>query len=256
MIARKSVFELAELFGHYRINKDTSSSEISIGGSKMRFDTSRSSVTYSRSVGAQNAAQATILTDKEQAVIGVFPVPPVFTPKQVAMNLYLKFRFPVIVDQRSEVVVYAKMPIEIGVFRQSDDEELQIDVFSPTPQRYALYGLPESGVVCRYTDSDASATKEDIAPEKYHEALVRIRIRNDIDNIVKITKVIIPMDSVILDHAHDETWLPGSVEMALDTAFGKDIVNVQLVDAKVKRVDKTSLIKREETRTFRMDAGY
>ena len=44
--------------------------------------------------------------------------------------------------------------------------------------------------------------------------------------------------------------------MALDTAFGKDIVNVQLVDAKVKRVDKTSLIKREETRTFRMDAGY
>lgn len=256
MISLESVFELAELFGHYRINKDTTSSEISIAGSKIRFDTSRSSVTYSRSVGTEYATQATILTDEEQAVIGVFPVPPIFTPRQVAMNLYLKFRFPVIVDQRSEVVVYARMPIEIGVFRQSGDEELLIDVFSPTPQRYALYGSPESGVVCRYTDSEAAATKEDVAPEKYQEALVRIRIRNDIDNIVKVSKVIIPMDSVILDHAHDETWLPGSVEMALDSAFGKDIVNVRLVDAKVKRIDKTSLIKREETRTFRMDAGY
>jgi hypothetical protein len=44
--------------------------------------------------------------------------------------------------------------------------------------------------------------------------------------------------------------------MALDSAFGKDIVNVRLVDAKVKRADKTSLVKREETRAFRMDAGY
>ncbi|MGI0036979.1 MAG: DUF432 domain-containing protein [Nitrososphaera sp.] len=247
---------MAELFGHYRINLDTTSTEISIEGSKMRFDTSRSSIVYSRAIGTEYAAQATILTDKEQAVIGVFPVPPLFTPKQVATNLYLKFKYPVIVDQRSEVVVYAKMPIEIGVFRQSDDEELLIDAFSPTPQRYALYGSPESGVVCRYAESETSATKEDVEPEKYREALVRIRIRNDIDNIVRVSKVIIPMDNIILDHAHDEAWLPGSAEMALDSAFGKDIVNVRLIDAKVKRIDKTSLIKREETRTFRMDGGY
>lgn len=256
MVAGESDFELAELFGHYRISKDTTSTEFSIAGSKMRFDTSRSSVTYSRFTGGEFVAQSTILTDKEQALIGVFPVPPIFTPKQVAMNLYLKFRFPVIVDQRSEVVVYARMPIEIGVFRQSEDEEMLIDVYSPTPQKYALYGPPESGVVCRYTDSEAAATKEDVALEKYQDALVRIRIRNGIDNIVKISKVIIPMDGVILDHAHDEAWLPGSVEMGLDSAFGKDIVNVRLVDVKVKTVDKTSLIKKEETRTFRMDAGY
>ena len=256
MIEGELVFELAELFGHYRINVSTADNEILIAGSKIRFDSSRPSITYSRSIGTEYAAQATILTDKEQAVIGVFPVPPIFTPKQVAVNLYLKFRFPVIVDQRSEVVVYTKMPIEIGVFRQSEDEELLIDAFSPTPQRYALYGSPESGVVCRYAESEAAASKEDVAPEKYQEALVRIRIRNEIDNIVKVSKVIIPMDNVILDHALDEAWLPGSVEMALDSAFGKDIVNVRLIDAKVKRADKTSLIKREETQTFRMDAGY
>lgn len=217
---------------------------------------SRPSVTYLRSAGSEPPVRATIMTDKEEAIIGVFPVPPILTPKQVAKNLYLKFNTPVIVDQRSEVVVYARMPIEIGIFRQSEDEEILIDAFSPTTQRYALYGSPESGVVCRFAYTEATGNKDEIVPEKYKEALVRIKIRNDIDNIVKVSKVIVPLDSIILDHAHDETWLPGTVEMALDSAFGKDIVNVRLVDAKVKRPDKTSLIKREETLTFRMDAGY
>ena len=247
---------MAELFGHHRIGADSAINEIAIAGGHIRFNVLDTSIGYSRFAGPEPVAQATIVTDEKQVVIGIFPVPPIFTPKQVARNLYLRFKFPIIVDQRSEVVVYAKMPIEIGVFRQSGDEELLIDAFSPTPQRYALYGSPESGVVCRYSESEALVSKEEVLAEKYQEALVRIRIRNDIDNIVKVSKVIVPLDSLILDHAHDETWLPGSVEMALDSSFGKDIVNVRLIDAKVKRPDKTSLIKREETRAFRMDAGY
>ncbi len=247
---------MAELFGHYRLNSHTESSEISIAGNKIFFDVSKSSIIYKRSSGAEPKAQTSIVSDKDPVVIGVFPIPPIFTPQPVAKDLYLKFDFPVIVDQRSEVVIYAKMPIEIGIFRQSEDEELIIDSFSPTPQRYALYGSPESGVVCRYADSHPASSREEVALEKYQDALVRIRIRNDIDNVVKVSKVIIPMDGIILDHAHDESWLPGSVEMALDSAFGKDIVNVRLIDAKVKRADKTSLIKKEDTLTFRMDAGY
>ena len=141
-------------------------------------------------------------------------------------------------------------------YRQLEDEELLIDVFSPTPQRYALYGSPESGVVCRYADTETGSTKEEVDAEKYREAIVRIRIRNDIDNIVKVSKVIIPMEGVVLDHAHDDSWLPGSVEMVLDSAFGKDIVNVHFVDAKVKRQDKTSILKKEESLTFLMEAGY
>jgi hypothetical protein len=249
-------FKLAELFGHYRIGSDAKESEISIAGAKIRLEVARPSIRYTRSNGSGPETQATIMSDKEQTVIGVFPVPPIFTPKPVAKNLYLKFRFPVIVDQRSEVVVYAKMPIEVGVYRQSEDEELLIDAFSPSPQRYALYGSPESGVVCRYADTEALGSKDEVSTEKYQHALVRIRIVNEIDNIVKVSKVIIPMDGIILDHAHDDAWLPGSVEMALDSVFGRDIVNVRLIDAKIKRSDKTSLIKREETVTFRMDAGY
>jgi hypothetical protein len=64
------------------------------------------------------------------------------------------------------------------------------------------------------------------------------------------------MSGVILDHAHDDTWLPGSVEMDLNTSFGKDVVHVRLIETKIKRSDKTSSAKKEETLVLLMDAGY
>ena len=107
-----------------------------------------------------------------------------------------------------------------------------------------------------FAQTEVSVGKDDISPKKYEEALVKIRIKNAIDNVVKVSKVIVPMEGVILDHAHDESWLPGHVEMELDSAFGKDIVNVHLAGTKVKRTDRTSLANREETLAFMMDAGY
>jgi hypothetical protein len=161
-----------------------------------------------------------------------------------------------VVDQRSDAVVYAKIPIEIGVYRQSEDEELRIDAFSLACQRYALYGPPDAGKVCRFIEAEPSATQDGACVEKYTEALIRIRIANEIDNVVKIGKVIIPMRGVVLDHAGDDAWLQGSIDMRLDTAFGKDIVNVRLSGTSVKRPDKTSAQKREDTLVFMMDAGY
>jgi uncharacterized protein len=247
---------LVELFGHYRITAESSGHQIKILDQKIGIDGPPARAVYRRFVGDELVAQTNIMSDKELVVVGVFPAPPIFTPREISSAAYLKFKSPVVVDPRSEVIVYCKMPIEIGVFRQTDDEELMIDAFSPAPQRYALYGSPESGVVCRYADTEAAAAEEQVQVTKYYEALVRIRIRNEIQNVVKVTKVILPLSGVVLDHAHDDSWLPGSVEMLLDSSFGKDIVNVRYVDAKVKREDKTSVQRREESLAFLMDAGY
>lgn len=211
---------------------------------------------YKRYLGGAVQAEAVIVSDKESVVLGIFPEPPLYTPSPVAQNVYIRFKSPIVVDNRSDAVVYAKIPIEIGVYRQSGDEELRIDAFSLTCQRYALYGPPDAGKVCRFIETEASATQDGACVEKYTEALVRIRIANEIDNVVKIGKVIIPMRGVLLDHAGDDVWLPGSIDMRLDTAFGKDIVNVRLSGTSVKRPDKTSAQKREDTLVFMMDAGY
>ncbi len=211
---------------------------------------------YRRYSAGALAAEVTLISETNDGlVIGVFPIAPLLTPKQVAKNVYIKFKAPVVMNQRSDAVVYAKMPIEIGVYRQSDDEELLIDAFSLQLQKYALYGSPESGTVCRFFESETSTKEEGISAEKYKEAHVRIRISNGIDNVVRINKVIVPMDGVVLDHVQDNAWVPGGVDVRLDMAFGKDVVNVR-VNTKVKRADKTSSVKKTETLAFMMDAGY
>lgn len=249
---------MEDILGQHRLYAGTTKDfQVEIGDDKITIVGGNASFLYMRHAGSELAAEARIVSDEEHVIIGIFPNPPLYTPKAVAKNLYLKFKSPVIVDQKSEVVIYAKMPIEIGVYRQSKDEEVLLDAFSLRHQQYALYGSPESGVVCRYTETEVSTTEDEIKPVKYEEALVRIKIKNEIDNIVKISKVIVPMEDVILDHAHDDSWLSGTIEMTLDSAFGEDIVNVRLSHTKVKRSDKTSVRARnEETLVFQMDAGY
>lgn len=197
-----------------------------------------------------------VSSDKSPPEVWIFPQPPLLTPKRLADYVYLKFKAPVVVDQKSDSVFYTKTPIEIAVYRRSKDEELLLDAFSLQKQQYALYGSPEKGVLCRYKEVEAHANSESVKPTKYEEALVRVVIRNEIDNVVKISKVVIPMDGVVLDHAHDDCWLSGSVEMNLDQTFGRDVINVRLVDTKVKRPDKTSEAKKTDSIVFLMDGGY
>ena len=64
------------------------------------------------------------------------------------------------------------------------------------------------------------------------------------------------MEDVVLEHRNDDAWVPGSAEMHLDSAFGKDVVSVRLSDTRVKRIDKTSAKKTEDTLVFSMEAGY
>lgn len=248
-------FALQDLLGRHEFHAGMEPQEIRFGDHRIVVSGKDSAFSYKRYYGQNLEKEATIVSDKDKVIVGVFPDPPLLTPKPVAKNVYLKFRTPIVVDQRSKVSLYAKIPIEIGVYRQSADEELLLDAFSLQRPQYALYGPPETGVVCRYMETEVSTTDE-ISVVRYEEALVRIQIKNMIDNVVRISKVIIPMSGVVLDHLNDDTQVPGNVEMHLDTAFGKDVVNVRLVDTKVKRPDKTSIGKKEETRIFLMDAGY
>lgn len=252
---------LQELLGRYILRHGMEDYVISFGQDNrlvISCTDSESAFVYRRfGPGDQLLSESLIMSDEEDVVVGIFPIPPFMTPKSIARNVYLKFRSPVVMDQKSEIVLYSKIPVEIGVYRQSKDEELLLDAFSMAHQQYALYGPPETGVVCRYKESEVSAKDTGIEAKKYEEATARIRIVNMVDNIVKVSKVIIPMEGVVLNHAHDDSWLPGTVEMHISAAFGKEVVNVRLVDATAKRADKTSVAaRREETLTFFMDTGY
>lgn len=247
---------MPDILGRHTLRRDMEEQTIALGSHKIVFGSAGPAFRYRRYEGDSLASESLIVTDSKETYLGIFPNPPTKTPREVAKNVYIKFKAPVIVDHRSVAVLYSKIPVEIGVYRQHKDEELLIDVFSLAPPRYALYGSPESGVVCRYIEAEAVTEEPALEVKKYEEARVRIRVTNDINNVIKVSKIIIPVEDVVLEHRNDETWIPGSAEMSLDTAFGKDVVAVRLSDTRVKRIDKTSAKKTEDTLVFSMDSGY
>jgi hypothetical protein len=133
------------------------------------------------------------------------------------------------------------MPIWIGVYyRLAKDEEVLLDAFLLRRQQYVLYGSPESRAICRYIETPVSIDKHEIKAMKYEEAVVRIQKR---DRQRRQGEQGHSSDEgrVILDHAYEDSWLSGSIEMVLDSAFGQEIVNVRLAHTKIKRSDKTSM---------------
>lgn len=247
---------MQEILGRHTLRRDMEEQTVIFGNNKIIVGSTGSAFTYKRYNGDKLESESSIVTDSAETHLGIFPNPPIKTPREVAKNVCIRFKAPVIVDHRSVAVLYSKIPIEIGVYRQHKDEELLIDVFSLAPPRYTLYGSPESGVVCRYIEAEAVTEESALEVKKYEEAKVRIRVTNDINNVIKLSRIIIPMQDVVLEHRNDEAWIPGSAEMNLDTAFGKDVVAIRLSDTRVKRSDKTSARKTEDTLVFSMDSGY
>ena len=247
---------MPEILGRHMLKRDMGERIITIGDRKIVVEGTGTAFRYRRYDGDTLATQSLIVTDEREARIGIFPTPPIRTPKEVAKNVYIKFKSPIIIDQKSVAVLYSKIPVEIAVYRQFKDEELLIDVFSLARPRYSLYGTPEAGVVCRYIEAEAVTEESKLEVKKYEEAKLRIRVTNEINNVIKITKIIVPMEDVVFEHRNDDTWIPGSAEMNLDMAFGKEVVTVRLSDTRVKRADKTSDMKKEDTLVFSMGAGY
>ena len=176
-----------ETFGRHVLKRDMEEPTLNIGNSKLVFGSAGTAFKYRRYDGDALVSDSLIVTDARETHLGIFPNPPIRTPREVAKNVYIKFKSPVIVDHRSVAVLYSKIPIEIGVYRQHKDEELLIDVFSVVPPRYALYGTPEDGVVCSYIEAEGVTEESALEVKQYQEAKVRIRVTNDINNVIKIT---------------------------------------------------------------------
>jgi hypothetical protein len=102
------------------------------------------------------------------------PVEPVNLPDGLTQHLEIVFE-PVVVRPGDEQVVYLTFPIETGVFLESGGNYDVLDIFSLVPAKYSLYGLPESGCITRWYQSNvfSKIPDTDILREGVMELVVR-----------------------------------------------------------------------------------
>ncbi len=117
----------------------------------------------------------------------LYPLPPVNVPVRMFNHVYFKLENSIAIGPDEEVEGFIAMPVEVGVFASS--EEGVIDIMSPKPPKYALYGSPEQGLIGRYVRTRFYKSRFDADP---FTAVTPVVIANTTDNWVEVTRIVVP----------------------------------------------------------------
>lgn len=150
---------------------------------------------YRREHEGETAAERLFSSDGGNVQLAVYPVRPIQVPQQLAHHIMIKLNPPVSIPPGSQVTHNLTMPIEIGVFTTSSEtSNYLIDAFSLSSPKYALYGLPESGYICRLHKSGLNQKADSI---KHEEATIIMRFENNLQDWVTVSKIV--MDAYMVD---------------------------------------------------------
>lgn len=159
-----------------------------------------------------------LFTNKDGSVrLALWPTRPINTPQPLGHHVMLRLNPAISLPPRSEDTHHLTMPIEIGIFTVSKgisndnggsiNINYMIDTFSLTRQRYALYGVPEAGYICRMHDTVPDRVAK---PVPYEEAAVIMRFENSLDDWVTVTKLVLDAHMVDLYAKEDTVYLEDS----------------------------------------------
>ncbi len=125
--------------------------------------------------------------------IYLYPLPPVNVPVRLFNHIYFKLENSIAIGPDEEVEGFIAMPVEVGVFASSEGGV--IDILSPKPPKYALYGSPEQGLIGRYVRTRFYKSRFDADS---FTAVTPVVIANTTDNWVEVTKIVVPATRVRL----------------------------------------------------------
>jgi hypothetical protein len=220
-------------FRRYKINNiDLKGTKIDFDNYSLYFKRHENSLLYEKRV-QNNLLKRILLKPHEtgNAEIGIIPTLNRNIGTLYLNHILIKFKTEIIVPQNGHVIIYATIPIDIGIFSYQKHDEMLIDNISLSKIKFTLYGRPEKGIICRYKETEIN---EERLIKKYEEALVKIVIKNNLENSTMVNKIVIPMDDILIDYENDDCFIPGNIELELNSLFGKNIAIVYLQSTRIK----------------------
>ncbi len=120
--------------------------------------------------------------------IRVHPVEPLHVPKMLTHYLMIQFETPILVEPGHSMEVFVTFPVEIAVLVTHPSTDEVLDVFSVARTKYALYGEPHDGVICRHWSSPVTA--EPPQSNIIQQGTMSLTLKNETARWMKITKSI------------------------------------------------------------------
>lgn len=137
-------------------------------------------------VVSRNTVSRKLLQLNEKTPVDVKPSPPIGGSLSVDC-LYFIFDEPIVLAPFTKLNIVVRIPVDAGLYVN----EKFIMVVPLGRVKYALYGVPDMGDICRYVEPDIINSYATVAK-------AQVKITSNSDNTIEVKKVIIPLKNATL----------------------------------------------------------
>jgi len=117
--------------------------------------------------------------------ISILPLPPIHGPLATDF-LMLRLEPPIALGVEAKISIETRMPIAVGVFVGRK----LLDIVQSSPVKYAVYGSPLEGLLCRYLSLKLEEQESELS------GVVELRLVNNSGKPVKVNKIVAPIRGI------------------------------------------------------------
>jgi uncharacterized protein len=238
-------------FGTYLI-KDKFT--ISVPNTKIHFQRlSDDKYQYIRQGTSKTESLISIRTDNLE--VEFVPSFPIFVPAYRTDYVYLNFKKPIFVSRESSTEIFVPVPIENALYFTGPEINEYIDVFSCKPEtaRFGLYGPPEEGKLCKFANISVEYEDRDFEPFLY--AKMRVKIDNELENGIKLGKLIFPITNHEL-YYNEKTAVLDDLRLVIKDRLGVVYGDVECEDTHMGGWSKAPRSMERTEHKFVMGMGF
>ena len=141
--------------------------------------------------------------------IELAPIRPLNHPARRTDHIFLKFDKAIHLSANSAASIFIHCPIEVGIFLIHDSIHDSLDWITcdPLNSRFALYGSPDTGTLCKYAKVSSAIDYDD--SNSYLEGVMQIILENTLSSSQSISKVVFPITDNTLYYQNTKTIIDG-----------------------------------------------
>jgi hypothetical protein len=144
-----------------------------------------------------------VLNVREDSTLSLRPLP----PSGISINvdyILIKFSEPITLIPKSSMTLEVKIPVDLGVYVGNS----LADSVPLSKVKYALYGPPDLGVLCRYIDQGITNT---VSPKVLGS--INMIVNSVLDTVLSVSRVVIPINGLITYLTYDDEIFFNVVEV-------------------------------------------
>jgi hypothetical protein len=181
---------------------------------------------YFRKDSEGKVIEKMIPTKSNELKIELAPIRPLNHPARRTGYVFLKFDKEIYLSQNSAASIYVHCPIEIGIFLISESHRESLDWITcdPLNSRFGLYGSPDTGTLCKYSEVTLANDYSDSTP--YLDGVMKIIVENNLDSGKTVSKVVFSITDNSLYYENSKCILDG-IKVTLKKRAVVNIADVQ-----------------------------